>query len=207
MDARPEEIAWQLGTHPRTSMVMPIVPFDSSNEIKPRRRSQWQFGLKSLFVLLAITAWFTWQWTISRRREATIAELRSLYIPTFHDSVVSTRGAHIICTSLEWSDERIEEPIQPGLLSSITGWENQRGLTVFVSMHRFHPQGPLLDGHLKEISVLAQLPGLTTIILWDTNPNSKESPSVKEFKEAVRTRMPDVDIKHIYVEPRPVVVG
>lgn len=174
-----------------------------STGIRPPRKSRWQFGLKSLFVLLTIAGWCTWQWTITRQRQATIAELHHLYIPTFHDSVVAERGANAICTSMQWSDDRIEEPIRPGLLASTTGWENQRGLTVFVWTGRFNPRLPL-GIQLDRLSALFRLPGLTTVILWDANPDSDEWPIITEFKDAVSSRLPEVEIKHVHVEPPPV---
>lgn len=182
---------------------MPATPRHPLSETRSRRKLWWQFGLKSLFVLLTFAGWCTWQWTITRQRQASIVELHAHYIPTFHDSVVSERSAHAICTSIQWTDDRVEEPIRPGLVASLTGWENRRGLTVFIETGRFHPRLPLND-QLDHLRALFSLPGLTTVILWDANPDSEKWGIITEFKDAVKSRLPHVEIKHIHVEPPPV---
>lgn len=183
---------------------MQNAPSHSASETKPRRALRWQFGLKSLFLLLTLAAWCTWQWTITQRRQNVIAELDIHYVTTFHDSVVEERGTETICSSMQWSfGKKIEEPIRPGFISSITGWENQRGLTVFIHTGRFSPRLPVGDD-LDGLSALARLQGLTTVVLWDSDPESASRIAVVQFKDVLRKKLPHVKVLHVCGEALPV---
>lgn len=171
----------------------------SADSPRPSRPWRFQFGLSSLLLLTAICAWCSWQWTISERRRLTAQELLSQYNHTLLDSTVQHKGIEAICRSLLWGQES-HDPMFRSFVGAISGWDNWDGLTVFVVSNDFEHK----QSRMEQIGTLARLPGLTTVVLWDTNPETEHFPSVLEFKEELRAKLPHVKVRHVHVEPLPV---
>jgi hypothetical protein len=169
-----------------------------SAKVSLKKRSRLRFGLRSAFVLITIFAWCAWQWSISERRTGVAQELEQMGLVAARDSVVKKSGVESLCTSMLWG-EQINEPIRQSWLGALTGWDNWTGITVFV----FSGQ---LDIPVREeqIRSLSRLPGLTTVVIWDADPHSEASAQVIEFRKALKSKLPNVEVQHVQVEPLPV---
>ncbi|MCI0360249.1 MAG: hypothetical protein L0211_17365 [Planctomycetaceae bacterium] len=168
----------------------------------PRLLRPWriQFSLSSLLLFTTVCAWCSWQWTICERRKLIAQELLAQgNEKTFRDSTVHMKGVESICTSLLWEQE-LHDPMCRSFVGAISGWDNWDGLTVFVFSSDFE----LEQARLEQINTLSRLPGLTTVVLWDVNPETENEPSVLQFKKELRAKLPHVKINHVHTEPKPV---
>jgi hypothetical protein len=155
-----------------------------------------RFRLQSLFLLTAICAWCTWQWTISQQRRAIVKKLHDQGYFTYYDS---TRAESMIPSWLANVDSQMEigEPIGENVLGSITGWDNWRGVTVFVSPLTLSSQNYF---RAEAIDALSRLPRLTTIVLWDGSPQLENQPEVVEFKKSLHERLPHIKVRHVHLQ-------
>jgi hypothetical protein len=150
------------------------------------------FSLRSLFVAVTICSWCIWQWTIAERRRTVVDELEQHGYVTYHNKSIETSKLDAICFGLLYTANR-SEPIGENLIGSIFGWDNWQGLTVLVSPLTLSSKDYRGE---DAIEALSRLPGLTTVVLWDGNPQTEKSERVIEFKRKLQNRLPHVRIKH-----------
>src|SRR4051794_20536841 len=141
-----------------------------------------RFSLRAAFVAMTIAAWCAWQWSISEHRREYAERLRGHGFLTFHNSYVAKLGLTEFCFE-QWFGHAMQ-PIRRSVLGSVIGVDNLEGLTTVIPSNLvIHKDAAVNDDVLD---ALARLPGLTTLIIYDANPDNENSPTINDFKARLR---------------------
>jgi hypothetical protein len=178
-----------------------------------------RFQLRTLFLLITIVAWCTWQWTISERRLAVANRLNSLGFSTFYlrdvddKATQSAENVGVKGTVDQGNEARLDSSIQaigyrflysdekPMIIgrnvpAALLGYENYRELIAMASVLRVtNAPDSNADQILEELS---KLPGLTTVAIWDGNPDTENHRKVIEFKRRLHDKLPRVRVRHVH---------
>jgi hypothetical protein len=153
------------------------------------RRLRWRprFGLRTAFLLLTIATWCAWQWSLSQRRRMAVADLTNSHCYTCRSSSAPSEKYHEICKQIGRNGGGGALP--QSALGVILGYDNFSRLTVFIEAVYFIEDLGLPDK-------LRRLPGLTTIVIFDGNPESERKDYMQRFKQELKKKLPGVKVEH-----------
>lgn len=159
-----------------------------------------RFGLRSVFAMMTVMAWCTWQWTIALQRDGVADQLQRIGYLTYRDSTVRREGLDRLYLHEVLNPRKHGERIWRSAVLAITGIDNWGGLTVMVGA----PSDLSLTWMTDRLDMLERLPGLTTVVIWSGDPERLSGRAVDEYERKLREKLPRVKIKRVVVPPLPV---
>jgi hypothetical protein len=146
---------------------------------------------------MTLCAWLAFQWSLSERRRIVVEQLAELGCNTYYQSTTYHKEKALITSWVYNVDTlRVKGELMQGSVGAIIGWDNWRGLTVFVSSKSLKDT----QNAGKVAQLLSALPALNEIVIWDAASETEKWQEVRDFKEEVGKTRPRVRIKHIHVE-------